>query len=230
MKIHYLQHVDFEGLAYIQVWANNNGHQISSTKLYLDEEFPEISEIDLLLVMGGPMNIYEYDKYPWLVKEKKFLQEAIVRKVKIVGICLGSQLLADVLGARVFRNPEKEIGWFDCFRVGNNKFTEIFPERFPVFHWHGDTFSIPVGAINLFKSDGCENQGFIYGDNVLALQFHLEVTPQSIEGLIENGRNELQVGRHVQNEDYVMSKVSLCSKGNSYISNLLDCFVTKSVK
>ena len=112
MRIHSLEHEPFEGLANIEVWAKSRGYSISRTLLFNNEELPDISDFDWLVIMGGSMNIYEEEKYPWLREEKDFIAEAIAAKKIVLGVCLGSQLAADVLGGRVSRNKYKEIGWF----------------------------------------------------------------------------------------------------------------------
>ena len=112
MRLHFIQHVPFEGIANIQGWAENQGCRISGTHLYRLEKLPGLDELDWLVVMGGPMNIYEDNEYPWLSAEKKFIGAAIEKGKIVLGICLGAQLIADVLGGQVVRNRYKEIGWF----------------------------------------------------------------------------------------------------------------------
>ncbi|MBV9468373.1 MAG: type 1 glutamine amidotransferase, partial [Abitibacteriaceae bacterium] len=143
MRIHSFQHVPFEGLASIEAWATSRGHTLSASKFYNSEPLPQIEEIDWLIVMGGPMNIYEENKYPWLVPEKHFIKQAIDRQKPVLGICLGAQLIADVLGAKVTRNPSVEIGWFPIQLTAaalNSPLFSFLPSQFPVLHWHGDTF------------------------------------------------------------------------------------------
>ncbi len=127
--------------------------------------------------------------FPWLKTEKIFIEEAIQREKHVLGICLGAQLVANVLGARVFPNREKEIGWFPIeLNPPNVRQTALreLQQRSIVFHWHGDTFEIPVGALHLARSRACENQAFSFGNRVMALQFHLEVSAPQIEKLIQN--------------------------------------------
>ncbi|MDO8724528.1 MAG: type 1 glutamine amidotransferase, partial [Candidatus Methanoperedens sp.] len=163
MRIHSLEHEPFEGLANIETWAKKKGHSITRTLLFNNEELPEISDFDWLFIMGGSMNIYEEDKYPWLKNEKSFIAQAIASKKIVLGVCLGSQLIADVLGGRVSRNKNKEIGWFPVQLTEESKDSSIFnafPEKFIAFHWHGDTFKIPRGARRIAQSVGCLNQAF----------------------------------------------------------------------
>jgi len=189
MKLHYLQHVPFEGLGIIEDWAKAQSAEINCTRLFADEKLPPLESFDWLVVMGGPMGIYDHEDHPWLIAEKKLIRAAIDANKTVLGICLGAQLIADVLGAKVYPGPQKEIGWFPIRRSAGAP--EWLPEELTVFHWHGDTFDIPNGATRLAASVACENQGFIYNNRVVALQFHLETTPESMEALIENCADEL---------------------------------------
>ena len=182
MRLHYIQHVPFETPGLILDWANKNNHSLSSTMLYKNEKLPNITDFDMLVIMGGPMNIYDFDKHPWLKNERDFIKNAIYSDKKIVGICLGAQLIASVLGADIYQNDNKEIGWFKVNH--NNKQTAVL-------HWHGDTFDLPDGANLIFTNNTCVNQGFIYNKSVLALQFHLEMSYSQVEAIIDNCIDEL---------------------------------------
>jgi GMP synthase-like glutamine amidotransferase len=208
MRIHYLQHVPFEDAANIAVWARGRGYPITRTLLYENEPLPPLDSFDLLAIMGGPMNVYENDAYPWLVGEKRFIRDAIDGGRRVLGICLGAQLVADVLGGRVTGNAEKEIGWFEVTLTDDARQDSLlagFPPRFVPFHWHGDTFSIPPGAVRLARSEACENQAFQYGDRVLGLQFHLEYSADSFEQMQANCGEELVEGRYIQKADEMLA-------------------------
>jgi GMP synthase (glutamine-hydrolysing) len=225
MKIHYLQHVPFENLASIEAWAIRNQHSLSVTKFYDDDSLPKIADIDWLVVMGGPMNIYEDDKYSWLTPEKRFIEQAITANKTVVGICLGAQLIADVLGATVYQGRYKEIGWFPIRLTKAAQDLAIFdalPPEFTVFHWHGDTFDLPEGAIQLAYSEACQNQAFIYGQNVLALQFHLESTQESVQQIIENCANELLEGKYIQQPEQMLGAEDNFNQINTMMSSILD--------
>lgn len=227
MRIHYLQHVPFEGPAYIAEWAQQKGYQVSGTMLYLGEEPPAPEQFDLLVVMGGPMNIYEEEQYPWLGREKQFVREAIDAGKMILGICLGGQLIADVLGGRVTRNEYKEIGWFSVNKTAEARDTVLlrnFPEQFNAFHWHGDTFSIPPDNIRLASSKACLNQAFEYDGRVVGLQFHLESTAESIGLLMKNSADELVEGQFIQKPEIIRNENINISKANELMSLLLDNF------
>ncbi len=209
MKIHYFQHVPFEGLSSIESWAINHHHALSATRFYANDSLPHVDDIDWLIVMGGPMNIYEDTKYPWLIEEKRLIERAIKQNKTVIGICLGAQLIADVLGAKVYPGQYKEIGWFSIEKTADAERYPMFtslPQTFHVFHWHGDTFDLPQGAIRLAYSEGCQNQAFVYGGNVLALQFHLESTKSSVHQLIENCADELVNGKYIQKPEEMLSQ------------------------
>ncbi len=197
MKFLFLQHVPFETPGKIQDYVVSRGYRYSFVKFFESWVLPSPNENDVIVVMGGPMNIYEYEKYPWLKEEKKFLEEVIKADKKVLGICLGAQLLADVLGGKIIKNREKEIGWFDVGLTKEGLRSPIFrgfPERFPAFHWHGDMFTIPDCAIRLAYSEACDNQAFIYGNNVVGLQFHFETTPELVENLLTFAKSDLSGG------------------------------------
>jgi GMP synthase-like glutamine amidotransferase len=201
MRIHCLQHVPFEDPGNIEVWAKDRGHGVCRTLLFQRESLPRFSDFDWLIIMGGPMNVYEEEKHPWLIEEKKFIAEAIARQKTLLGVCLGAQLIAAALGAKVYRNAHKEIGWYPvCLTPEGEKSGLWGPlsPRFIAFHWHGDTFDIPVGAIRTAGSEGCTNQAFEYDGRVVGWQFHLESTLGSIQRLIQNCGDELLGGRYIQ--------------------------------
>ena len=147
------------------------------------------------------MNVYEYRFHPWLREEKRFLERALSAGKTVLGVCLGAQLLADVLGARVYQNSEKEIGWLPISLRPGQMTDRLFPGAPPeltVFHWHGDTFDLPVGASCLASSAGCQHQAFAFGDRVVGLQFHIESTASSVAALVEHCGTELTEGRFIQ--------------------------------
>jgi GMP synthase (glutamine-hydrolysing) len=208
ITIHYLQHVPFEGPASIKKWADNNGHPITGTHVYQDQSFPELKAFDWLVVMGGPMSTCDEDKYVWLKEEKKFIRQSIAAGKTIIGICLGAQLIADVLGAAVYPNEHKEIGWLPVELTPQGLASRLFkdiPRKFYAFHWHGDTFDLPDGAVPLVKSNGCENQAFLYNNRVMGIQFHLESTKHSVNELVKNCGKEIVSGKYIQNKETMLS-------------------------
>lgn len=224
MRVHSLHHVPFEGLAAIETYMRENGHALSATRLYAGDPLPAMDSFDWLVVMGGPMGIYDEDDYPWLTAEKRCIRKAIEAGKIVLGICLGAQLIADVLGARVFFSGHREIGWFEIKRAPEADATwlaAVFPEQAEVFHWHGDTFDIPDGAVRLAGSVACRNQGFLYQDRVVALQFHLETTPDSAAALMENCANELDGTEFVQSATEILADPERFERLNSILFDLL---------
>lgn len=211
MHIHILQHVPFEGEGIIADWAQQNRATVSHTRFFAHEALPANLDFDLLVVMGGPMGIYDETEHPWLADEKKFIQQAVAQGVKVLGICLGAQLLAHVLGANVTRNAHKEIGWFPLHvtHARHPLFSDFYQlGASPVFHWHGDTFAIPDGCVHLFGSEACVNQAFIKGYQVIGLQFHLELKAENLSQLIEHGHHELADLPFVQSENELLEGFS----------------------
>jgi GMP synthase-like glutamine amidotransferase len=207
MRLHYLQHVPFEDAANIAIWASQRGHTVTRTRLFAEETLPAQSDFDFLAIMGGLMNIYEGKRYSWLVKEKEFIARSIDAKKAILGVCLGAQLIADILGGKVTKNPQKEIGWFPVRLTLAAQQSDIFrslPIEFTAFHWHGDMFAIPPAAIHLASSQACPNQAFQYGDRVLGIQFHLDYSLDSISKMIQNCGDELTDGPYIQPKNQLL--------------------------
>lgn len=228
MNIHYLRHVEFEGLGCIKEWAKIPANRLTATKFYEDNKLPFVELFDLLIVMGGPMGVYDESQYPWMKKEKELIAKAIDKNKKVLGICLGAQLIADVLGAKVYKNKEKEIGWLPLElteEAKNNALFSDFQSKSTVFQWHGDTFDIPSGAKRIASSEACENQGFIYGDNVAAFQFHLEMNVSGIDKLIANCGHELVKAPYIQTEEE-LRKEDYLTTSNEMMINFLNKFVS----
>jgi GMP synthase-like glutamine amidotransferase len=205
MKAHVLQHVPFEGPGSIAGWLGERGADIGRTRLFAGDPLPDPASVDLLVVMGGPMSVNDEGRHPWLAGEKRSIREAAERGVAVLGICLGAQLIASALGARVFPNPVKEIGWFPVRAVPAPAGSLGLPAACEAFHWHGETFDLPPGAVRLAESDACRNQAFQFGRRVVGLQFHLETTEESARGLVEHCRDELVPGPFVQGEEQLLS-------------------------
>jgi GMP synthase-like glutamine amidotransferase len=201
------------------------GYEITSTRLFAKDPFPDLDDIDWLVIMGGPMGIYDEDKYPWLLSEKNYIEKAVVQEKIVLGICLGAQLIADVLGAKIYPNKYKEIGWFSIQKTRETtqaRLADFLPAQIDVFHWHGDTFDIPKGAIHIAKSKACENQGFIFDDHVVALQFHLETTEQSAKELIGHCQDDIKEGPFIQSSVEILSDKKRFEKINGLMSELLN--------
>ncbi len=208
LRIHWLQHVPFEGLGSIESWVRKKGHRLTGTRLWNAESLPQVADLDWLIVMGGPMSVADEALFPWLVPEKRFIQDCLAAGKRVLGICLGAQLVAEVLGAKVAPNPGPEIGWFPvrfdavaCAAEG----WQMLPETLTVFHWHGDRFEIPEGATLLGQSAACDHQAFCRGRQVLGLQFHLETTEEGAAALIEHCGEELAEGAFIQRPEQMLN-------------------------
>jgi GMP synthase-like glutamine amidotransferase len=225
IKIRYLQHVPFEDPGFVLSWAAERGYTVAGTRLYTGGRLPSPHSFDLLVVMGGPMSAGDEDRYSWLASEKRFIGAAIGAGKKVLGICLGAQLVADVLGGRVYRNEHSEIGWFPVRLTPEGMESPIFgalPPEFNAFHWHGDTFSLPSECTRMAGSDACVNQAFDYEGRVFGLQFHLETTAEGIGALLENCSSDLKPGTYVQNEFEIRNRAGLIPELNTYAATLLD--------
>jgi len=227
MRAHYFQHVPFEGIGHIKAWLTEHTFSITHTHFFDGEPLPAQDEVDLLIVMGGPMSVNDEAELPWLVAEKAFIRQAIDAGKPVLGICLGAQLIANALGAEVHRNRHTEIGWFPVRRVDTAQ-TEArsfgFPAEMTVFHWHGETFEIPAGGVRLAENDACRNQAFQYGDKVLGLQFHLEMTPALVQASVENGTDELIDGQpYIQPVTGILAaSPSVYNASNALMGEVLD--------
>lgn len=227
LRAHVLEHARFEGPANLAVWLRERGATLSTTRLWAGDPLPAPEAFDWLLVMGGAMNADEEARYPWLADEKRAIERAIAARKHVVGVCLGSQLIARVLGAKVTRNRHPEIGWFPIERVEGAQASAVgraLPARAEVFHWHGDTFALPEGAIQLARSAACEQQAFAYGDRVLALQFHPEMTPETVLAFAEGGADELVPGPWIQNRQAMLADASRFARLEALLARVLEAF------
>ena len=213
LRLHCFQHSPTEGLGEIGRWALGRGHTVSTTRFDLGERPPNADAFDWLVLMGGPMNIYEHRNHSWLVEEKQVLQRALEAGKSVLGVCLGAQLIADALGAKVFQNADIEIGWFpvhfDAAALKQSRLFAGFPEELTAFHWHGDTFSEPPGAVNVGRSAGCRHQAFARGDKVVGLQFHIEVGLDEVKAFLEGEGEELGKGRFIQTKSEILVKAAV---------------------
>ncbi len=230
MKISILQHAATEGPGEIAAWAVKNGHSTAVHHLYRGEVFPSLEEFDLLVILGGEMNIYQYRDWPWLKHEREFINVALRSGKRAVGICLGAQLLADVLGARVVQNPEIEIGWHPI--TWTREAIAAFPilsTSSTVLHWHGDTFSLPPGSVRLAASEGCPEQGFLMDQVCLGLQFHMEVDPDLVWQFVD-GQGDWPTGRYTQRPDAIIDAAPVHSGTNAALLHaMLDRFCAAEV-
>lgn len=198
MKVHVFQHVPYEGLGALESWFARRQAEVNVTRFFDDAELPT-TDPDVLVVLGGPLSVNDEGRYPWLSVEKQYLRRAIEARVRVFGICLGAQLIASALGARVRPNKTREIGWLDVEGTGASPMFER-ARQYPVFQWHGETFDLPNGATLLATSEACTHQAYAIGATVLGLQFHLEMTAPGAALLVDRCRDELVPGPFVQSE------------------------------
>lgn len=223
LTLQVIQHVPFEGPANIANWAKENHHTLQYTRMYKGESFPDMNSYDILVVMGGPMGVYSTEKYPWVDTELEYIKSVIDANKPVLGICLGAQFIAKALGAAIYKSPKKEIGWFtlyfDSTLPGDLK--KILPETLETFHWHGDTFDIPHGAIKLAHSSAVPNQGFVYNSKVIALQFHLEMNESSISAMLKNCADDITEDPFVQTPAELESGLSNEPENRVILKNFL---------
>ncbi|PNK61077.1 type 1 glutamine amidotransferase [Psychrobacter sp. FDAARGOS_221] len=243
LRIHALLHNHINILASVEHWIQRNHHQFTTTQfaeaLTADNHLPNIDSFDWLIVMGGPMGVYDGDKFAWLSTEKQFITEAINAGKTVIGMCLGAQLLAECLGAKVGKIDIKEIGWTQLTLTNegaNHSLLKSVPKQFTTFHWHGDGFEIPEGATSLATSEHWPNQGFIYqtdkhkqlGNWLMGWQCHFEVTPDSLQTMIEKGKgiseqDIKQYPQSVQSPAHILENTAqFAANNNAYFDTILD--------
>ncbi len=224
MRIGVMQHVAFESPGHIADWANARGHEFALTRLFAGEALPRADALDALVVMGGPMSVRDEARHAWLAPEKRLIESVIAAGKPVLGVCLGAQLVADVLGARVYRSREREIGWFPVSPTDAGAAHAWFrlPGAVRAFHWHGETFDLPAGAVHLARSAACDHQMFAVGERVVALQFHLEVTREGIAEMIRHGESDLAPGPFVQARDEMVDGRVDFNAPHRLLASLLD--------
>jgi len=223
MRVHVLQHAAFEGLAAITPWLAARNATISTTRFFENPALPPPRDLDLIIAMGGPMSVNDEAEFPWLHDEKRFIREAVQNGVPVLGVCLGAQLIASALGGRVYHNSQKEIGWFPIEAVPADGNQFVFPARLHVFHWHGETFDLPPAAVRLARSAATENQAFQLGRRTLALQFHLEATPECVQTFVDNCGDELHAAPFVQSaHDMLATPGTAYAEVNIWLTRVLN--------
>jgi len=226
MRLLLLQHDPLDGPGALTDWAAEHGYSVAICLICQGEPLPPLESFDLLVSLGGPMGAYEEEKHPWLAAEKEYLRQALTAGKKILGLCLGAQLLADALGGKAFRHTCKEFGWqpIEPLTAGLTWFGGN--SVFQAFQWHGDTYSLPPGAVQLARNEAAEQQAFLIeapgGGKVLGLQFHLEWTEQMArEALAEPGVAP-PPSPSVQTPEEILSDLSLFDTARSRFFELMD--------
>jgi GMP synthase-like glutamine amidotransferase len=223
-RIHCFQHVPFEPAAHVAGWAEEHHYPLTTTHLYNNETPPAPDDYDWLAVMGGPMGIGDTGRHPWLTAEMGAIEAAFGAGKTVVGICLGAQMIAHVLGARVYKHDTNEIGWFPVTlseAAGRHPLMEDVPESFTAFHWHGETFDLPAGAVPLARSEATPHQMFAHGPSIVGIQFHLEMTAGVIAALAEHNADQLVDAPYVQTRDEVLAENTHLQSGHDILDSIL---------
>nr|WP_106781715.1 type 1 glutamine amidotransferase [Lysinibacillus timonensis] len=200
MKTYIIQHVAFETPGILESLSN-----YEVIKMYEKYTFPKIEEVEMLIILGGPMGAY--DPFDWLQEEKIFIKGVIAQNKPVLGICLGAQLIAEVIGGEVMSNRAgKEVGWWPIQITSKNTPFDFLPKQLEVLHWHGDTFTLPEDTITFYSTEICEHQAFLYKNNVIGLQFHLEATTETLMDLVAADEDYLDGGEYVQSKEEILAK------------------------
>lgn len=231
MKIHCLQHVAFEHPGIIADWAAAHHHPLSYTYFFNHQYvLPSIDSFDALLIMGGYMNVYEEEKYHWLAEEKAFIKNAVDAGKKVMGICLGAQLLAAALGAKVYAAKEIEIGFwpihFTAAALNHPLFCHFKNPPYMAFHWHGDAFDLPPHAVLIASSDSCKNQAFAIGNNVIAVQFHIEMNEMLASDMLHYYTHTKGQGKYNQPAEDIKKNFPYLQRDRKASYRLLEKFFT----
>lgn len=232
MRVHAIRHVPFEDAGTIPEWAAERRHTFTES-FASTKEYPDLDDVGLLVVMGGPMGANDEASNPWLRAEKGYISDAIVADVPVLGICLGAQIIADIMGAKVQRNGHKEIGWFPVEMTERGSDYPCFAEwdeSAVVGHWHGDAIELPISMCSGAHSDATPVQAFATcGCRVVGLQFHLEWTEESLERLIGVCHEDLVPGGpYVQSASEILEAAGRHLPANRrMLFSLLDYMASK---
>ena len=229
MNILLLQHDPLDGPGVLLEWAEARGHYVACCLICQGESLPQPDSFDLFVSLGGPMGAYDEEKYPWLATEKEYLRKAFAAGKKILGLCLGCQLLADALGGKAFRHTCKEFGWQPIDPLPSGAAWFGTTEVFKAFQWHGDTYSLPPDAVQLARNEAAEQQAFLLespsGGKVLGLQFHLEWTERMArEALAEPGVTP-PPSPYVQSPEEILSDLTLFESAKKRFFAMMDRFI-----
>lgn len=219
MKILFVTHASFEKPGSIETWAKKNGHETQEVCPFKGENIPDINEFDFLIVMGGPQSPLKIEQAPYLADEITLIKQAIDKNKRIIGICLGAQLIGEAFGAKTERSPQREIGIFSIEQLETAKLDPIFrqfPTNYDVMHWHSDMPGIPTEAVLLAKSEGCPRQIIRYGDRIYGFQCHFELTKELVQEMMEQCATDLKPG------PYVSSAKELTTADYSQINSKMD--------
>ncbi len=227
MRIQTIIHAPFEKPGEIEAWATKKGLSLSYCNTYAGDELPNPEEVDLLILMGGPQSATDLDSYPYLKQEVTFTRKIIDLNKPVLGVCLGAQIIGECLGASTERSEYKEIGLFPIRLTSDGLDDPVFKnfsDTFDVMHWHGDMPGLTQDSVLLATSRGCSRQAIRYKDRVYGLQFHLEMTPELLKGMIEHCPQDLQAGEYIRTRQELLG--SELGKVNKKIHVVLDYLAT----
>lgn len=234
MNIYCLQHVGFEGPARLADWAHSAGHRLILLRADLLTDWPEPAPNEGIIVLGGPMSVHDSATLPWLAAEKAWLKSALARGNRCVGLCLGAQLLAELLGGQVTRNPEPEIGWFALHLTEQGRALpglSGLAAQVPVLHWHGETFSLPPDAQLLASSQACVHQAFLWREQVLGFQCHPEANLDWANALVQACAQELDLSRaYIQSAEQILADTARFELWSVALAELLSALFSGSLQ
>jgi len=229
MRIYLLEHEVTPHPSHIDLWAENRGHSITKSHVLEEQALSPVEDFDWLVILGGAQHIYENDANPWLPKERELVSEALAGGRIILGICLGAQILAEVLGGRVFLSDVPEIGWYKITLTNEGRESFLFrnmSESFESLHWHRDHFSLPPGCTRLASSEATPNQAFCCNSKpVVGLQFHPELTPEMIRYFCEEVDEEPASGPYVTDRKTMSAQADKAKDDEGLMYTLLDNMV-----
>lgn len=233
----FIKHIDVEGPGTIETYFDRNGYQSKTVDLSRGDKLPDdLSAIEAVVGLGGPMNVYEEEKNPFLKEENKFIKRILKEEIPYLGICLGSQLLAKACEAKVVRSPVKEVGWYKVAlkeEGARDPFFQGIADFFDVYHWHEDMFEIPKGAAFLATGSGCPNQAFKVGRYAYGVQFHVEITDRIIEDWCKSYWNSKDVEKRAKAREmvdtYQKKRVSFLKQSDIIYKNFENIIIRSKI-
>ncbi len=225
----FIKHIDIEGPGTIETFINERGLPSRTIALHEGEQLPkDLAGLDAIVSLGGPMNVDEEEKYPFLKQEDQFLKKAIEQSVPVLGICLGSQLLAKAAGAKVVKSPVKEVGWFKTSLTSAGQQDPLFvglSREIDVYHWHEDMWELPVSGQLLATSSGCPHQALKVGNNAYGLQFHIEITDAIIRDWCQRYFSSSDLNLHQQAQEMLFRYAQKQAAFNAAAYQIYDNFL-----